>query len=133
MGFFDGSRKEIENGCKSIVDVRDVALAHVRPLEDPSLFGQRFPLVAACPTWTEISKWIRDELREEGGQEGNTRADKVPTTVAKEFAGSAFGNTQPNKTLCEPAVAKSLGIVFITSETMVRDTVKSLRKHYPNK
>ena len=39
VGYMDGSKKEIENACKSVVDVRDVAEAHVAAVEarDPNL------------------------------------------------------------------------------------------------
>lgn len=55
----DGSLKELSNSCKSIVDVRDVAEAHVAALEREASVGKRFMLVGSSPHQTEIANEVR--------------------------------------------------------------------------
>lgn len=40
LDFFDGKRKKVPKGYITLVDVRDVALAHVRALERPEANGR---------------------------------------------------------------------------------------------
>ena len=58
VGYIDGTKLEIENGTKAIVDVRDVAEAHIIAALDKSFrlkcWGQRTLLIGACPSWVEI-------------------------------------------------------------------------------
>jgi nucleoside-diphosphate-sugar epimerase len=62
----------------SVVDVRDLAKAHVDALEAPAAAGERF-LVTGTPLWMgDMARILRERL---GG-----RAAKVPTRVLPDFA-----------------------------------------------
>lgn len=53
MDFFDGRRTVIPKGFITLVDVRDVALAHLRALERPQAQG-RYLLIGGCDRWADL-------------------------------------------------------------------------------
>merc|ERR1719150_753782 len=61
--YFDGTFKEIPRDNKCIVDVRDVAAAHIAPLERKGIWAHRHPLIAECPDYEEIVTCVRKSLK----------------------------------------------------------------------
>ena len=54
--------QEIENACKTVVDVRDVARAHVEAVAREGLGGQRILLIGGSPhfedrNWGKTGSW----------------------------------------------------------------------------
>ncbi|RHY30275.1 hypothetical protein DYB32_004452, partial [Aphanomyces invadans] len=54
-----GNTKEIMNTVKAMVDVRDVALAHIVGFENPQASG-RYLLIGACPSEQEIANAVKN-------------------------------------------------------------------------
>ena len=55
-------QSQIEHGCKSVVDVRDVAAAHIAAFERETVWEQRVLLVGGNPHWAEIAGYIHHAL-----------------------------------------------------------------------
>lgn len=68
LDFFDGKRRLVPKGFITMVDVRDVALAHVRALERPQARG-RYLLIGAAEKWSELMP----ALQEAAGQYAKVR------------------------------------------------------------
>jgi len=129
LKLLDGSSTEIKCNNKCIVDVRDVALAHVQGFE-LGTWGKRHPLIADCPTWEEVTGVVRSTLEEMDLKE--QAAVKVPGLVSEISPTQPFmGALYPDKTTVSPTIAARLQINYRTTNQMVADTVKSLHKFYP--
>ncbi|KAF0689126.1 Aste57867_19398 [Aphanomyces stellatus] len=103
--------KEIPLAVKTMVDVRDVALAHIVAFENPNASG-RYMLVGAGPTEKEICEAIV----------AVSPTATVPTTVAP------GADPVPLLYDCKKA-EKELGIRFIPLTDMVAETCASLIQH----
>ncbi|KAH9087711.1 hypothetical protein LEN26_019856 [Aphanomyces euteiches] len=105
-----GNVDEIPRVTRSVVDVRDVAFAHIAAFENPQASG-RYTLVAASPTEEEIARAVK--------------AARPNARVASKLApGTGFVAKH-----CSSAKAeKELGIRFIPLEDMVRETCDSLTR-----
>lgn len=77
---------------KAVVDVRDVAEAHVAAIEKGTAEGKRVLLIAGNPHWAEVAGYVRHALP--AGQKGN-----VPTQVSSELGAAALGAPPPLPTL----------------------------------
>ena len=121
----DGSAAKIDNACKAIVDVRDVALAHIRPLELDAGWGKRFLLVGACPHYKECAAVVRSTLADRLG-----RADlaaKVPTEVSDKLGPTVMGAPPPNPVLYDASPSERvLGIKYYSMEEMTQTSVESM-------
>ncbi|ESQ35920.1 hypothetical protein EUTSA_v10008208mg [Eutrema salsugineum] len=93
-----------------LVDVRDVALAHVKGLETPSANG-RYIIDAPIVTTNDIEKVLREF---------------VPDLCIAEKSEGIDTNSMTYKVSVEKV--KSLGIEFTPTETSLRDTVLSLKE-----
>uniref|UniRef100_A0A7S4SW69 3-beta hydroxysteroid dehydrogenase/isomerase domain-containing protein n=1 Tax=Ditylum brightwellii TaxID=49249 RepID=A0A7S4SW69_9STRA len=125
LKYFDGSMSKIENLCKAVVDVRDVAQAHVNAIFAKEADGKRFMMIGACPHMKEVAEIVRgadDILSDE------MRAN-VPTEMG-EVAAPMMGQRPPNKILytCE-ASEKVLGIKYRDLNEMVTSLMKSLMEN----
>ncbi|KAH9067288.1 hypothetical protein Ae201684P_021449 [Aphanomyces euteiches] len=105
-----GNVNDIPRVTRSVVDVRDVAFAHIAAFENPQASG-RYTLVAASPTEEEIARAVK--------------AARPNAPVASKLAhGTGFVAKH-----CSSAKAeKELGIRFIPLEDMVRETCDSLTR-----
>ncbi|CAD5232237.1 unnamed protein product [Bursaphelenchus xylophilus] len=53
--------------CLGVVDVRDVARAHIIALKEPKTNGQRILITHSRPTWFfEIRDWLMEEFKDQG-------------------------------------------------------------------
>ncbi|KAI5923673.1 ketoreductase [Camillea tinctor] len=94
------------------VDVRDVALAHVRSLERPAAVGKRFFTVAGHHSHRDLLRIVRDnfpELREKLPESGGEPSKDLPSW--------GYDNS---------SASEVLGIKWTTFEKSTVDTVKSL-------
>lgn len=124
VGYMDGSQTEIASGTKAVVDVRDVAEAHVRAAEDISgrltCWGRRCLLISASPLWKDVVAHIKDALPE------NLRKN-VPETVSTTSGPQTLGAPSPHPTLFDGSRAKILlERSLIGVAEMVRSSVTSM-------
>ena len=121
LGLIDGSKKEVQNACRGIVDVRDVADAHVNALERwDAAAGRRFVMVESAPHFRDMADIIREYLPDD------LKAN-VPSKVSSVIGPTEIGNPPPNPLLFENAPSKEiLGINYHSSEEMLMSGVDSL-------
>ncbi|KAK0405651.1 hypothetical protein QR680_018113 [Steinernema hermaphroditum] len=70
--------------CLGVVDVRDVAVAHIRALERPETNGQRILVTHTSPVWFgDMANWLHEEFSPRG-----YRISKIvtPTWLLKVYA-----------------------------------------------
>jgi len=126
-GFCSGAYPELNNECRSLVDVRDVARAHVNQIEkdlaDES-WGKRYCLVGGSPHWKDIAGWIRTYLKE---KEMETVAEKVPTKVSTTLNPPKIGAPPPHPLLYDVSRSETLlGLKYTPLEASIRANVASL-------
>ena len=105
-------------GFYSWVDVRDVAVAHVRALEAPEAAGKRFFLIAGYYTNKRIAEIIAalgPDLKNMLPADLEAEADDLPDPAER----YKFSNRQSTEVL---------GIAYTSLTTTVKDTVESLLK-----
>lgn len=105
-------------GFYSYVDVRDVAMAHVRAMEAPRASGKRFLLMAGYHSNKEIAEIIASL-----GPEFKKKlpVDLESTEVDIPGPGERYGFSNKRST-------EILGISYASLATSVKDTVDSLLK-----
>jgi len=113
--YCDGSKPEIENGRKNVVDVRDVALAHILAFEKGTNWGSRCLLVGGWPHWSEICDAIREME--------DIDNSKVPTAVTTEPKLPAMGCAVA--TFDTTVSTSRLGLQYTSVKDMVQGNVKS--------
>jgi len=122
LEYLDGTHASIPDSFRTMVDVRDVALAHLRALENPEAKG-RYLLMAECLHWKDTCELLRKT------QPWN---EKIPTKLGPRPSAenrTFFGTPPPHTTLFDNSKAKSeLKINFRSAEETLRDTVASLTK-----
>jgi cinnamoyl-CoA reductase len=120
VAYIDGSMPEVPNACKAIVDVRDVAEAHVAAMERAGAAGQRFLLIGATPHSSDIAAAARAALPEE--MRGN-----VPSAVSATLPAQVMGPRSPLPVLYDATPSERiLGITYKSVQDMVGDAVRSL-------
>mmetsp|Transcript_1135 Transcript_1135/g.1754 ORF Transcript_1135/g.1754 Transcript_1135/m.1754 type:complete len:152 (-) Transcript_1135:259-714(-) len=125
LAFINGTRKEIPNSAKTVVDVRDVADAHIKAYENEEAKG-RYLLIAESVTWTTLCEDIKSALV---AIDKKDKVASVPTKLSSEILKGGFGAPPPHHTLFDCSKAKDLGVKFRLSKEMILETVKSLRQH----
>ena len=125
----DGAFPGIPRLNFSIVDVRDVADAHVKALTGPGLDGERF-IVAGEPYWLEdVARILKERL--------GARAQKVPTRRLPDFMVRLSAFFDPQIRLVVPELGRSkaissehakalLGIRFRPAEETIAEAANSL-------
>lgn len=120
VSYIDGGMKELANACRAIVDVRDVADAHVNALERDGSFGNRFLMIGCSAHSSAIAAAARDALPE-------ALKANVPSVLSESLPPPVMGPRAPLPQLydCSPC-EQILGISFRTTEDMVQTAVRSL-------
>ena len=115
---FESVGKIPDTGTFVWVDVRDVALAHVRATEVPEAAGKRFFVTAGYFCNREIADIVRDNF-----------PDLRKTTAPPEAAGGDYpdGGTSSLFGYDNSRAKKVLGIAFRGLKDSVVDTVKSMQ------
>lgn len=114
-----GTKSVIANGAVGLVDVRDVALAHVLAFEKDDAHG-RYLLAAVSWHWQQIC----EKLRECVGTDSEM-AKKMPSAIVGE-SGPAFEKASPTR--FSNKKARALGIEFSDVVTSLQATVDALRQ-----
>lgn len=118
--YLAGVIKEIPNASKTLVDVRDVALAHVLAMEQEDATG-RYLLIADSPFEEEIVAILRDL------EPNNTL---LPTKVSPATGQqTTYGPMQPARYSFNCEKARKLGVHFTSTRDMMEATIQSLRQH----
>jgi len=112
-GYLNGDKDTIPQSTMGLVDVRDVAEAHVKALENEEAEG-RYLMIQRSAPWASTCEILRKET------EG--KKYKIPTTEAE-------GN-KPTPMLFDCGkVIKLLGHPLIPVEDSLRETIKGLEQH----
>jgi len=111
---FDGSMTVAPRHRFGIVDVRDVADAHIRAMNTPAAAGKRFIVVSDHPTMSYLE--LADILRRRFGP----LAAKAPTEEAP-------GDDLPRQVIHNDRAKNELGWRPRPLETTIVDTVENLR------
>lgn len=111
--FFDGGMTQIDNDYQQLVDVRDVAEAHVNALEKEDAFGKRFLLIGEVRHRREFAQIVRDNVPED-------LKKNVPSEVKK-------SEKEPTPLLFDAAPAENiLGLKLRGLEGSIPETVQQL-------
>ena len=120
VAYFDGSTHEIEDSCKSIVDVRDVAEAHVAALEKDNAMGNRYLLICGSPHQSVIAQEVCNALPDR-------MKKNVPTVLSTKQIPTIMAQAPPNPVLYDVSLSTSvLGIKYHSVSEMVKTAVDSL-------
>ena len=124
MQYMDGSHAKIQNGVRCVVDVRDVADAHIIPIEKEIGWGKRYLLFGGAPRFTETARVVKETLEKSDNAD---MAKNVPTELNDVLLPTVMGPSADKELLfdCSPA-EKELGIEFKSVEEMVSTCVKEL-------
>ncbi len=111
----EGTRPALPRQRFGVVDVRDVADAHIRAMADPGAAGKRFLLLADGPTmtWRELAQVVRDHL---GPMGEHVTTDEAP------------GEDPPPLTIRNDRAKRELGWQPRPAATTIAETVDSLRE-----
>lgn len=128
LDILNGKKKKLPNECRTVVDVKDVALAHILAYEKPGFEG-RVLLIADTPHWSEIGKSLKKICPGE---------KRMPLVQPEHLQKMSAENRQmgppppmPYGFDCGRAEGE-LGMKFRGVGDMLRDTVEGLRRwgHY---
>jgi dihydroflavonol-4-reductase len=107
-----GEKTEIPRGGMGMVDVRDVALAHLKCLQVPEAANKRFILSSHRVIYKDIYGWFAAKYNDKGGKVATTMAEgDDPTTF------DLLDNTRSKEVL---------GIVYTDMEKTMIDGAESL-------
>jgi nucleoside-diphosphate-sugar epimerase len=127
LSYMDGSRKVIQNGVRCVVDVRDVAEAHIVPIEKDIGWGKRYALFGGAPHFKDTATYIRQALEKSSHPAAKDMLPLVPTEVNADLEPTVMGPPADKPLLydCSPA-EKELGVNFRSVEEMVTTCVEEL-------
>eukprot|EP00658_Telonema_sp_P-2_P066720 TRINITY_DN55687_c0_g2_i1.p1 TRINITY_DN55687_c0_g2~~TRINITY_DN55687_c0_g2_i1.p1 ORF type:complete len:171 (+),score=49.19 TRINITY_DN55687_c0_g2_i1:27-539(+) len=114
LDLMKGAKPLIPNECKAMVDVKDVAAAHLLAFQHRS--QGRHVCIGACPHWAEVAGILRRIAP----------GCAVPTAINPELPPTSLGAPAPERTEYSCNKLESLGLVFTDLESTVRETVESL-------
>jgi len=128
MQYMDGTHKMIQNGVRCVVDVRDVAQAHITPIEKDIGWGKRFLLFGGAPHFRETAGFVKSALLEiKDNPVAAALAEKVPTQVEEKLQPTVMGPPADKPLLFDNSPAtEELGIKFRSVEEMVKTCAKEL-------
>ena len=125
--YMDGTHKKIQNGVRCVVDVRDVAEAHITPIEKDIGWGKRFILFGGAPHFKETAKYVKAALEANGSDAAKELVANVPTEVDEKLQPTVMGPSADKPLLFDNSPAtKELGINFKSVEEMVTTCVDEL-------
>jgi len=123
LAYMDGSRTEVEATPKAIVDVRDVAMAHVLGMEKGSYEGRTLLIGASFP-WAEAQPWLTEAVPECSAGFPTALQDLASLPPPEDWA-----MAQPGKhTLYDCSKVEKLGLVFTNAEDSIKTTARDLKK-----
>lgn len=120
VGYFDGSMPSLADCCKTLVDVRDVAEAHVAAIERSGALGKRYLLISCSPHSRETADCVRQAVPEH-------MRSKVPTDVNTNPIPTVYAQPAPLPILYDTSPSVDiLGIKYIGLAEMVKASVDTL-------
>jgi len=122
LQYMDGTHDKIQNGYRTIVDVRDVADAHIVPIEQDIGWNRRYILIGGAPHFKETAGYVKRALEQRG-----MPSDKVPTEVNSEYEPTMMGPPANLPLLYDNTPAQTeLGIQFRSDEEMITTSVNEM-------
>ncbi|EDQ88984.1 uncharacterized protein MONBRDRAFT_32562 [Monosiga brevicollis MX1] len=115
--FLTGAHKVVPSGFITLVDVRDVAAAHVAAYENKQATG-RYLLIADCPAWRDLMPVMRDAMKDTAHVQHLPTEIGDPATEPKSRYNGAKRGFSSDK-------ARSLPLTFRSTEESVRDHLLS--------
>lgn len=112
LDIMDGKKKIDRSAQKCLVDVRDVADAHIQAMENPHAKGTRVMLVAGSIPWFTVAEIIKDTIPN----------NKV------EIDASLNVPEAPVQGLCSTLAAYQLGVQFMPLEITIADTAADIAR-----
>ena len=116
----------------NVVDVRDVAAAHIAAFEKPAAIGKRF---ICCDKWMllkQVGQFIKSEFPKEGRKAPAKSMPSFMVWLASIFDKSLkqiLPELGQHRAADNTQLRNILGITPITAETSIRATVQSLITH----
>jgi nucleoside-diphosphate-sugar epimerase len=124
LSYMSGKRTQVEATPKAIVDVRDVALAHVLGMETEGYVG-RTMLVGASFPWADAQPWLAAAVPECAGAFPAKQQDPASLPAPEHWAMAVPG--EHVKYDCSKAEA--LGVVWTSAEDSITATALDLKRH----
>lgn len=127
MQYMDGTHAKIQNGVRCVVDVRDVAEAHITPIEKDVGWGKRYLLFGGAPHFKETAAYVKEALLASDHPQAAEMANGVPTEVNDQLMATVMGPPADKPLLFDNSPAeKELGIKFHSVKDMVTTCVNEL-------
>jgi len=127
MQYMDGSHAKVQNGYRCVVDVRDVALAHIVPIEKNIGWGNRYLLFGGAPHFSETAKYVKQALEKSTHPE---MTKNVPTELNETLMPTVMGPPADKPLLFDVSkTIEELGIQFHSVEDMVTTCVNEMLKN----
>lgn len=129
LRLMDGSVPAAPRIAFALVDVRDVAEAHVTALTAPGAGGQRFPMAVETLSMLDVAQAIRQAAPEKSGRVPKWTAPDWLVRLVGAFDRDIRGNLGElgiTKRLDSSAVIALLGHDLIPAQRAISDTVASL-------
>ncbi len=121
-----GKLKEIPKICFPIVDVRDVAMAHIEALERPSSNGQRYICYSGEIFWVEdMARVLREEFGKHGYPIPTELMKECPTKNKSEFVSIRW---ERSFIISNEKIRKELGITFVPAKEALLEMAHSFIK-----
>lgn len=127
--YMDGTHDKIQNGVRCVVDVRDVAEAHIAPIEKDIGWGKRYLLFGGAPHFEETAKYVKQALENNEDQKEIAQGlvKNVPTEINEILEPTIMGPPADKPLLFDTSPAQEeLGIQFRSVEDMVTTCVNEL-------
>jgi len=125
--YMDGTHSKIQNGVRCVVDVRDVAEAHITPITQDIGWGKRYLLFGGAPHFQEVAGYVKAALEKNGREAAKSLIANVPTEVDEKLQPTVMGPSADKPLLFDSSPAeKELGIKFRSVEEMVTTCVDEL-------
>lgn len=119
--YMDGTHQKIQNGYRGVVDVRDVAEAHIVPIEKNVGWGNRYLLLGGAPHFSETARCVREALEQSTHPD---MAANVPTDLDDMLAPTMMGPPADKPLLYDVSkTIADLGIDFFSVEDMITPCV----------
>jgi len=124
LAYMNGGRQDVEATPKAIVDVRDVALAHVLGMERASYEGRTLLIGASLP-WGDAEPWLAEAVPGCAANFPGARQDPAALPPPEHWPVAWPGR----HTLFDCSKAeKELGISFRSAEDSIKATAVDLRR-----
>lgn len=122
--YMDGTQKKIQNGYRCVVDIRDVAEAHITPIEKDIGWGKRYVLFGGAPHFRDTAAFVKKALEANGSEIALKLATTVPTEVNEPLEATVMGPSADKPLLYDASPAEEeLGIKFHSVEEMITSCV----------